>query len=202
MMRRIALFVAVITATTGPFALSELPTSDGEESFEVEPPVLIPNREIDEPVAATTITAGRAGDPERLERELERATRNAEGAERLFKMGVLAKAEVEQRALRVVRVQANLEAARLARIQEEMRLQEARVATSEISKADLAKTERLLAEAVQAADAAADKRERAELEAAETNLRRQKKLMALGSGRKSEVNRAQERLAELKAPKN
>src|SRR5437867_2960626 len=52
------------------------------------------------------------------------------------------------------------------------------------------------------AEVAAAKRERAELEAAEANLRRQQKLLKLGSADKSDVVRAQERLAELKAPKN
>ena len=42
----------------------------------------------------------------------------------------------------------------------------------------------------------------AELNAAELNLRRQQKLLALGSGRKSEVARAEQKLAELKASKN
>jgi len=46
------------------------------------------------------------------------------------------------------------------------------------------------------------KREHAEIEAAETNLRRQRKLLALGSARKSDVVRAEQKLAELKAPKN
>ena len=48
----------------------------------------------------------------------------------------------------------------------------------------------------------ASKRERAELEAAEANLRRQQKLLKLGIANESDVDRAQEKLAELKAPKN
>jgi outer membrane protein TolC len=59
----------------------------------------------------------------------------------------------------------------------------------------------LLAHAIKAAHAAAAERERAELEAAKTNLQRQQKLLALGSGRKSDVARAEQKLAELKTPK-
>ena len=54
----------------------------------------------------------------------------------------------------------------------------------------------------EAAQIAGAKRERAELDAAEANLRRQQKLLQLGSAQKSDVNRAQEKLAELKAQKN
>jgi len=181
---------------------AELPNSDDDESFDVEPPLLIPNQETNQSPRANNAAQAAPAGPERLQKELERATRNAEGADRLFKMGVLAKAEVEQRALRVVRLQSDLAAAQMASVQEEMRLQETRVAGGAISKEELEKTRRSLAEAVQAADAAAAKRERAELQAAEINLRRQQKLAALGIGRKGELARAEERLAELKAAKN
>src|SRR5437660_1504789 len=59
-----------------------------------------------------------------------------------------------------------------------------------------------LAQLTEAAQVAASKRERAELEAAEANLRRQQKLLKLGIANESDVDRAQEKLAELKAPKN
>ncbi|MEY2485090.1 MAG: hypothetical protein QOG67_3265 [Verrucomicrobiota bacterium] len=193
--------LVVATMATACIA-AELPSSDDDESFDVEPPLLIPNRETDQSPGTNNAGQPATAGPERLQKELERATRNADGADRLFKMGVLAKAEVEQRVLRVVRLQSDLAAAQLASVQEEMRLQEARAAGGEISKEEMEKTRRSLAEAVQAADAAAAKRERAELQAAEINLRRQQKLAALGIGRKGELARAQERLAELKAAKN
>jgi hypothetical protein len=59
-----------------------------------------------------------------------------------------------------------------------------------------------VAQLTEAAQIAAQKRERADLDAAEANLRRQQKLLRLGSAQKSDVTRAQEKLAELKAPKN
>jgi hypothetical protein len=59
-----------------------------------------------------------------------------------------------------------------------------------------------LARAIEAAHAAAKKREEAELQAAEINLARQQKLLSLGSGRKSEVAKAERKLAELKAARN
>jgi len=46
------------------------------------------------------------------------------------------------------------------------------------------------------------KRERAELEAADANVRRQRELLKRGVAGKSDLDRAEEKLAELKAQKN
>ena len=46
-------------------------------------------------------------------------------------------------------------------------------------------------------ESATAKKEKAELDAAMLNLQRQKKLLAMGSGRKAEVNRAQEKVSAL-----
>ena len=195
-------FSCAVVCLTAALGAEELPKQDSDESFEVEPPLLIPNRSNEPlPDAATTAKSAPNLDPDRLEKDLERAKKRAAGAERLFKIGALAKIEVEQRALRVVRLQSDLESARLARAKEEIAQQELQLAAGEISKADLSQTEVALARAIEAAHAAAANRERAELDAAESNLHRQQKLLALGSGRKSEVNRAEQKLAELKAPK-
>jgi hypothetical protein len=59
-----------------------------------------------------------------------------------------------------------------------------------------------LVAATNAAQSAAARRDRAELDAALLNLSRQKKLLALGSGRKSEVSRAEEKVAALQQQKN
>jgi hypothetical protein len=203
MARWLAFPYAVVALATMALAANELPKDDPDESFEVEPPLLIKDRHPEtQSLSTTTATPAPNLDPDRLEKELERAKKRAAGAERLFKIGALAKVEAEQRALRVVRLQSDLENARLARAKEELISQENRVATGEISKADLLEAERALALAIEAAHAAAASRERAELEAAESNLHRQQKLLALGSGRKSEVSRAEAKLAELKAPKD
>jgi hypothetical protein len=59
-----------------------------------------------------------------------------------------------------------------------------------------------VADAEAAARRAAEERHRAEIEQAFRNLQRQQKLLALGSGRKADVNRAEQKLAELQASKN
>jgi multidrug resistance efflux pump len=67
---------------------------------------------------------------------------------------------------------------------------------------EVSSTAEALAQAEEAAARAAEERNRAELDAAQRNLQRQQKLLALGSGRKADVNRAQEKLAELQRGKN
>jgi hypothetical protein len=167
--------------------------SEEPDSFDVEPPILKQNLS-DEPLPN--------GDMARLEKQLERAKQNAAGAERLYKIGVLAKLEVEQRLLKLIRCESDLANARVARAKEELAEKESQLATGEITRDELESMKTALAQLTEAAQAATAKRERAELEAAEANLRRQQKLLKLGIGQKSDVTHAEEKLAELKAQNN
>src|SRR4030095_3768206 len=132
-------------------------------SSAVDPPILKQNLS-DEPLPN--------GDMARLEKHLERAKQNAAGAERLYKIGVLAKMEVEQRLLKVIRCESDLANARVARAKEELAEKESQLATGEITRDELESTKTALAQLTEAAQVATAKRERAELEAAEANLRR------------------------------
>ena len=172
--------------------------SAGEEpdSFDIEPPILKQNLS-DEPSLATPDL-----DVVRLEKQLERARKNASGAERLCKIGVLAKVEVEQRMLKVIRCESDLANARLACAKEELAAQESKRATGESTSDELEAAKAALAQLTEAAQIAAAKRQRAELDFAEANLQRQQKLFHLGSAQKSDVTRAEQKLAELKAQKN
>src|SRR5437899_5652436 len=164
--------------------------SDEPDSFDVEPPTLKQNLS-DEPLPNS--------DRARLEKQLERAKQNAAGAERLYKIGVLAKMEVEQRLLKVVRCESDLANARVTRAKEEFAEKESQLAAGEITRDELESIKTALSQLTEAAQAATAKRERAELEAAEANLRRQQKLLKLGVGQKSDVTHAEEKLAELKS---
>ena len=141
-------------------------------------------------------------DVARLEKQLERAKRNATSAERLCKIGVLSKMEVEQRFLKVARCESDFANARLAEAKEEVTDHESQVASDENTKDELEAAKIALAQLTEAAQIAAAKREQAELDFAEANLRRQEKLLRLGSGRKSDVIARKEKLAELRAQKN
>src|SRR5881628_3560807 len=103
----IAFFATVMLALAAdPSAKNK---SDEPDAFDIEPPILKQNLSAEPLPAAGTPDAEVA----RLEKQLERAKRNADGAERLYKIGVLAKVEVEQRLLRVVRTESDLASARV-----------------------------------------------------------------------------------------
>jgi hypothetical protein len=195
MARMLALPVTLLALAMAVWAVDQSAENKSEEpdSFDVEPPILKQNLS-DEPLPN--------GDLARLEKQLERAKQNAAGAERFYKIGVLAKMEVEQRLLKVMRCESDLANARVARAKEELAEKESQLATGEITRDELESMKTALAQLTEAAQAATAKRERAELEAAEANLRRQQKLLKLGIGQKSDVTRAEEKLAELKAQNN
>ena len=200
MIRAVALPVAllataIMTIAADPSARNK---SDEPDAFDIEPPILKQN------LSDTPLPEAGTPDAEvaRLEKQLERAKRNADGAERLYKIGVLARVEVEQRLLRVVRTESDLANARVTQAKEKVADEESRVAPDENAKGELDAAKATLAQLSEAAQLAMAKRERAELEAAEANVRRQQKLLKLGSANKSDVDHAEEKLAELRAPKN
>ena len=199
MLRAVALPVmllaaAMVVVAADPSASNK---SDEPDALDIEPQILKQNLSAERLPGAGTPDAEVA----RLEKQLERAKRNADGAERLYKIGVLAKVEVEQRLLKVVRTESDLASARVTQVKEKVTEEESRVASGENAKDELDAAKATLAQLTEAAQVAVAKRERAELEAAEANVRRQQKLLKLGSADKSDVDRAQEKLAELRAPK-
>jgi multidrug resistance efflux pump len=197
MIRAIALPVMFLTSAMIALAADQSSNSDEPGEFDIEPPILKQNLS-DELAEAGTPD----GDVARCEKKLERAKRNAAGAERLWKIGVLAKVEVEQRALKMVKCETELASARVAQAKETVAQQESRVASGETTKQELEVAKTALAQLSEAEQKAVAKRESAELEFAEANLRRQQRLLKLGSAHKSDVTNAEEKLAELKAPKN
>ena len=197
MIRAIALPVMFLTSAMIALAADQSSDSDEPGEFDIEPPILKQNLSDELAEAATP-----DGDVARCEKKLERAKRNAAGAERLWKIGVLAKVEVEQRALKVVKCETELASARVAQAKGTVAQQETRVASGETTKQELEVAKTALAELIEAEQKAVAKRETAEVEFAEANLRRQQRLLKLGSAHKSDVTNAEEKLAELKGPKN
>jgi len=197
MIRVIALPVTFLTSALIALAADQSGNSDEPGEFDIEPPILKQN--LSDELAETGTPEG---DVARCEKKLERAKQSATGAERLWKIGVLAKVEVEQRALKVIKCEAELASARVAQAKERVGEQELRLASRETTKQELDAAKAALAQLIEAAQTAVAKRESAELESAEANLRRQQRLLKLGSAHKSDVSNAEEKLAELKAPKN
>jgi hypothetical protein len=196
---RAAMFI-FIARTLNCFGQAELPESDDYESFEVEPPALLENR--DPGPGQSPASSATRRDPAELEKLVERAKRAAADAELLYKRGVLSKVEVEQRTLRIVKLQSDLENARLERATADLAAQRTRFEKGETTKDSVASAEHLVEALRETAEAAAGARERAEIAAAERNVQRQQKLAALGAARPGDVARAKQKLADLKAAKN
>ena len=194
-MRWLACSLCIFLATLAS-AEDELP-KDPETAFDVEPPLLIPEQANEQPGSH----AGTESDPDRIKAELEKATKSAAAGERLFRSGVIAKVEAENRALEVVRLEADLANAQLERATAGVAALEARLAAREIMPDELERAKSELAQARAAAQLASGNRHRAEMDAALMNLQRQKKLLTLGSGRKSDVNRAAEKVTALQQRK-
>lgn len=188
-MKRWFIRLAYVVPLAAAFALEEpeLPTEDEGLSLDIEPPLLIRSRAPDgSPDVAGVVSKDAA--TAKIESDLARARKRAAGAERLVRAGIIAQVDAEQRALKVIQLEATLAAVRL----------EGAKATSTRE----GEGEEPLARAAAAAAAAAEQRHRAEVEMALRNLQRQQKLFALGSGRKADVNRAERKLAELQGAGN
>lgn len=197
--RRVLVFAFGAMMMGSALAEDTLPTRP-EGSFDIEPPLLIRERTPESLAASTTAqTPPSSIDLEQLEAKLERAKRSAATGEHLWKMGVLSKVEAENRALRLARLRADVENARLDRAKVKAIAEESRFQTGESSKVDLELAKSAVVSALAVATTAVAECQRAELEAAMQDVWRQRKLLDLGSGRKSSVNRAEERLATLKA---
>ena len=177
------MMLGTIVAAVPAFSLEEpeLPRVSDSLPSDIEPPPLLQN------LASNDSTLDPRS-PSAIEGDLAQARKRAASADRLFRAGIIAKVEAEQRELRVVQLEAMLA---------EARLEEARKAAAETGK-----SQSEIANIAEAARIATERCHRAEIEAALRNLQRQKKLLALGSAHKSDVNRAEEKLAELQHPAN
>ena len=197
MMRWLAFPLVIVFAATLA-AQEELPKNP-EEPMDIEPPLLIqeaPNQNV---VYARPDMPDQKppADPDRIAASLEKARKNAASGERLYKGGVIAKVDAENRVLKVIRLEAELAEAKLELAKQNVAVLQTRREAGEIEESEVEAARLAEIAAMKEAETAAAKKEKAELDAAELNLRRQQKLLAMGSGRKSEVNRAQEKVSAL-----
>lgn len=194
MMRWIAFAFGLFFAATLP-AQEDLPKDP--EPMDIEPPLLIqetPNRNI---VYTTDPDQKPPADPDQLAAALEKARKSAASGERLYKSGIIAKVEAENRVLKVIRLEAELAGAKLELAKQNLAVQQTRLEAGEISETEAGTAQAMAVAAMKEAESAIARKEKAELDAAVLNLHRQQKLLAMGSGRKSEVNRAQEKVSAL-----
>ena len=191
-------FAAIVSLPLSSVLAQDVPKSDDDASFDIEPPLLVKPWEQDRAPDKSEEDAPAAElDPVKLAQQLERAKKSADSAARLVKIGVLAKVEAEQRALRVVRLESELANAQMTAAQTEVTSQKARFAAGQATQAEVDAAVATLAQATAAAQSAEENYHKAQLDAAALNLRRQRQLLALGSAHKSDVARAEEKLAQL-----
>jgi hypothetical protein len=192
-MRTAIVFSVLIAFRIAPLLAQELPE---DPSFDVEPPLLV---EPDGQPAAATPEPNATPKPDvaKVEKQLERAKKNAAAGERLYKIGAIAKVDAEQRALRVVRLQAELARAQFADAQKSTGINTGMVQATDAQPVKSSDSRIVIAQAKEVADNAAATLAKAEIDAASINVQRQKKLLALGSAHKSDVARAEEKLAAL-----
>ena len=183
---------------TSAASAQEVPTPD--DSFEVEPPFLV-SPELPESDESAPESQTQPLTLEQLKKQLESAKKSAASALRLVKAGVLAKVEAEQRTLRVPRLEAEVANAELAALKEQVAAETKRFQAGEIGEDALRPSLLAVADATAAAEKAQAAYEEAELDLAALNVRRQKQLLAAGCARKSDVARAEEKLAALQRGK-
>jgi hypothetical protein len=173
----------------------EAPKSD-DESFDVEPPLLVKPWEQQSAPDDSSEEAVQL-DAAKLAQRLEGAKKSVAATARLVKSGVLSKVEAEQRALRVVRLESELAKAQMISAQEQLTSLKALFLAGKVSQPEVDTATTAVTEASAAAQEAGAKYHKAQLDAAELNLRRQRQLLKLGSAHKSDVARAEEKLAKL-----
>ena len=100
--------LGMIVAAAPVFSLGEpeLPGQSDSLPSDIEPPLLLQNLVSDD----STLDPR---SPSAIENDLAQARKRAASADRLFRAGIIAKVEAEQRALRVVQLEAMLAGARL-----------------------------------------------------------------------------------------
>src|SRR3954470_21774024 len=137
MVRWIAFPLLLVCAATLP-AQEELPT-DPESAMDIEPPLLIQESQ-NQNVVYTRPDAPELKpipDPELLAASLEKARKSAASGERLYKSGIIAKVDAENRALKVIRLEAELAEAKLESARQNVVAQEARAEAGEIQESEV-----------------------------------------------------------------
>ncbi len=188
-------YFAIVSLSLSSLLAQEVPKSD-DESFDIEPPLLVKPWE---PQSAPDDSSEDAVplDAAKLAQRLEGAKKSAAVTARLVKGGVLSKVEAEQRAVRVVRLESELAKAQMISAQQQLTSLKVRFLAGQVSQPEVDAATTAVTQASAAAQEAGAKYHKAQLDAAELNLRRQRQLLKLGSAHKSDVARAEEKLAQL-----
>jgi hypothetical protein len=146
---------------------------------------------------APSPAASPEGRVKELQETLIQAEKRSVDSEQLFKEGILAKVEVEGRALRVVQVRKELADARLSDAAARADVVKKSLDSHAASQADFDAAKAALKTAQESAAATSAEWDKAQLDAANLDLKRKRKLYAEGVSTKREVQMAEDRVVLL-----
>lgn len=180
----------LLTLATAACAADELPQRDAREPFDFEPSLRLTDVK---PEAGGKTVPWETPLPnlDKARSDAERAQRTAERWNQLQRKGVVSKVEAERAGLQAVRATLRYQQAHVAAQRQRLTALKERAAKNEAApdliataQSDLVRSEHLLAEAEALA-------KRTDLEFAQNQLDRQRKLAAAGIGSKSQLTKAQ-----------
>jgi len=192
-MKRVAWLLLPLLGLAGLRAQDDLPRKAPGDTVDFEPKLML-----DGPQAAPVAEASPVATEERvkeLEGDLVRAEGRAADAEQLYKEGILAKVEEEDRMLRVVKAEKELDDAKLAAAADRAAAVKKSFDAHQTGKSDLDAANAALKNAQDAAATAAAAWEQGQIDAAALDLKRKRKLYEEGVGSKREVEIAEDHLA-------
>jgi len=175
----------------------DLPKRDKNQPLEFEPDLLLYDVKPD-PNAPKAETWAVPADVEKAKSSAEGAQRKADRWQKLQKAGVVSKVEMEKAIGAANRATVRYQQARIAQLSANLEALKARVSRGEASADLLQSAESALQTAKQLADEAEATARKTELEFAQNNLERQRKLAAAGLGSKRQVENAAAKLDQLK----
>ena len=188
---------AVILLLVSVLEAQDLPQRDPNRPLEFEPDLQLYNVK-PEPNAPGAEAWAIPADVAKAKASAERAQRKADRWQKLQKTGVLSKVEVEQAIGAANRASVRYQQARIAQLTADLEALRERATRGEAS-ADLVQSaESALQTAKQLAEDAEATARRTELEFAQNNLERQRKLAAAGLGTKRQVEQAASKLEQIK----
>lgn len=190
-------WASVILVLGGVIHAQELPTRDANGPLEFEPDLQLYNVK-PEPNAPGTEAWAIPADVAKAGASAERAKLKAARWEALQKKGIVSKVELEQAVSAANRASVRYQQARVAQLSAALNALKERASRGEAS-ADLVQSaETALQTAKQLAEAAEATARKIEVEFAQNNIERQRKLAAVGLGSKRQIQRAETKLEQLK----
>jgi len=182
-------------------AQGDLPKHSPGESLDFEPKLMLdgPHASLEAPGAPLDSLPGEHPEErvKQLESNLLRAEQRAADSEQLYKDGILAKVEVEDRQLRVVKARKELADANLAVAAAHADAVKKSFDAHTTVQAEMNAANASLKTARDAAASASAEWDKGQLDAAAIDLKRKRRLYAEGVGSRREVEMAEDRLALL-----